>query len=121
MNIGFNELGIEPKRKVLYRNFHQISERIYLIEISRSSKKIFVLLFPNFEQPENYLFEIFAEKVASKLMSDNDNLFENLIEKFYVKFNKLQITGYHGKAITFHPPVQTSSSVPPQAKREKDN
>jgi hypothetical protein len=103
MNIGFNDVGIEAKRKVLYRNFHNISDKIYLVEISRTSKKIFVLLFPNFEQPENFLSEVFPEKLASKLMSDNDNLFENLIKKFYVKFNKLQIQGYHGKASTFHP------------------
>ena len=49
MNIGYNELGIENKRKVLYRNFHQISRRVYLVEISRNTKKIFILLFPNFE------------------------------------------------------------------------
>ena len=89
MNIGFNDFGIDAKRKVLYRNFHNISDKIYLIEISRSTKKIFVLLFPNFENPEAYMHEIFSEKIASKLMSDNDNLFENLIDKFYVKFDKL--------------------------------
>ena len=97
MNIGWNELGIEPKRKVLYRNFHQVDSKIYLIEISRNTKKVFILLFPNFEQPEQYLNEVFPEKVAMKLMNDNGNLFENLIKKFYVKFNKLQIDGYHGK------------------------
>ena len=25
LNIGYNELGIKPKRAVLYRNFHEIS------------------------------------------------------------------------------------------------
>lgn len=71
MNIGFNEFGIEKKRKVLYRNFHNISGKIYLVEISRNSKKIFILLFPNFETPEVYLHEVIAEKIASKLMTDN--------------------------------------------------
>ena len=98
MNIGWNELGIEPKRKVLYRNFHQVDFKIYLIEISRNTKKVFILLFPNFEQPEQYLSEVFPEKVAMKLMNDNNNLFENLVKNFYVKFNKLQIEGYHGKS-----------------------
>jgi hypothetical protein len=56
------------------------------------------LLFPNFERPEKYLSVVLAEKVASKLMNDNQNLFENLVAKFYIKFNRLQITGYHGKA-----------------------
>ena len=37
-----------------------------------------------------YILETFPEKVAAKLMQDNGNLFENLIEKFYIKFNKLQ-------------------------------
>ena len=36
MKVGYNELGIELNRKVLYRNFHQIGENIYLIEISRN-------------------------------------------------------------------------------------
>ena len=49
MCIGFNELGIDQKRKVLYRNFHNISGHIYLVEISRSKFKIFILVFPNFE------------------------------------------------------------------------
>lgn len=71
MHIGFNEIGVEKTRKVLYRNFHNISDRVYLVEISRNTRKIFILLFPNFEQPENYLHEVLAEKVASKLMSDN--------------------------------------------------
>lgn len=100
MNIGYNELGVEPKRKVLYRNFHSINGRIYLVEISRNPKKVFILLFPNFEQPEEYLSEVLAEKVAMKLMSDNLNLFENLVKNFYIKFNKLQIHGYHGKGFS---------------------
>lgn len=64
MNIGFNDLGMEPKRKVLYRNFHQVENKIYLVEISRSPKKIFILLFPNFEEPTMYLSLVFPEKVA---------------------------------------------------------
>jgi hypothetical protein len=56
------------------------------------------LLFPNFERPEKYLSVELAEKVATKLLNDNQNLFENLVAKFYIKFNRLQITGYHGKA-----------------------
>lgn len=62
MNIGFNELGIELKRQVLYRNFHQIGDQIYLVEISRNPKKVFILLFPNFEKPEEFLSEIMTEK-----------------------------------------------------------
>lgn len=52
MNIGANYDGIEPTRKVLYRNFHEIDSQVYLIEISRNKKKVFILLFPNFERPD---------------------------------------------------------------------
>lgn len=89
MNIGYNELGIEAKRKVLYRNFHQVSAKVYLIEISRTPKKVFFLMFPNFELPHEYLAEVMHEKVALKLMNDCDNNYENLVANFYVKFGKL--------------------------------
>jgi hypothetical protein len=56
--------GIDPKRKVLYRNFHSIDGKIYLIEISRNALKVFMLLFPNFEAPDIFLSEIMAEKKA---------------------------------------------------------
>lgn len=80
MNIGYNELGIQTKRAVLYRNFHEISNKVYLIEISRDKKKVFILLFENFEQPNKFIADAISEKIAAKLMSDNDNLFENLIK-----------------------------------------
>jgi hypothetical protein len=61
MNIGYNEEGVTQERQVLYRNFHQIPDdrsstggSIYLVEISRNAKKVFILVFPNFEQPEIY-------------------------------------------------------------------
>ena len=59
-----NDHCIDPKRKVLYRNFHDISGTIYLVEISRNSNKVFVLLFPNFEAPDIFLSEVIAEKKA---------------------------------------------------------
>ena len=55
MAIGFNESGIEMSRQVLYRNFHQINDVVYLCEISRNPRKVFILLFPNFEKPEEYI------------------------------------------------------------------
>jgi hypothetical protein len=36
LNIGYNELGILPNRVVLYRNFHKVCEKLYLVEISKS-------------------------------------------------------------------------------------
>ena len=97
MNIGYNEYGVEPKRTVLYRNFHEISGRIYLVEISRNPKKVFILLFENFEDPSSYIVEVLLEKIAQKLMNDCQNLFENLVQTFTVKYGKLQIQGYHTK------------------------
>ena len=64
MNIGYNELGIEPKRKVLYRNFHDIDGIIYLVEISRNNLKVFIILFPNYESPDIFLCEVMADKKA---------------------------------------------------------
>jgi hypothetical protein len=47
--------NIDDKRKVMYRNFHEISGVVYLCEISRNEKKVFVLLFPNFEKPDIFI------------------------------------------------------------------
>ena len=58
---------------------------------------MFILLFPNFERAEEYLKEILTDKQATKLMAECGNIFENFIANFYVKFGKLQITGFHGK------------------------
>jgi hypothetical protein len=52
MQIGWNDMGISVDRQVLYRNFHDISGKIFLVEISRTTKKVFFLLFPNFERPK---------------------------------------------------------------------
>jgi hypothetical protein len=89
MQVGWNDMGIEKDRQVLYRNFHDISGKIYLVEISRTSKKVFFLLFPNFEKPNNFLLEAMTEKQAMKLMSDSDNSFENIVGRLYIKFGRL--------------------------------
>ena len=93
---NFNQCSIDPKRKVLYRNFHDVQGKIYLVEISRNALKVFILLFPNFEVPDIFLHEVMSEKRAQKLMTESDNMFEELVKKFYVKYGKLQISGYHG-------------------------
>jgi hypothetical protein len=81
--------GIDPKRKVLYRNFHDVDGTIYLVEISRNALKVFIMLFPNFEIPDIYFHEILPEKRAQKLMTDSNNMFEELIKKFHFKYGKL--------------------------------
>jgi hypothetical protein len=75
LQIGYNELGIKPKRAVLYRNFHEISGKVYLIEISRDKKHVFFLLFENYEQPHSFIAEMLLEKIAMKLLQDNQNSF----------------------------------------------
>jgi hypothetical protein len=102
MQIGYNEEGIQPVRQVLYRNFHQVNDdrgsgHIYLVEISRSEKKVFILLFPNFETPEVYKSCHMTEKQATKLMSECGNVFDEFIKKFFIKFDRLQIEGFHTK------------------------
>ena len=102
MQIGYNELGIKPKRAVLYRNFHEISGKVYLIEISRDKKHVFFLLFENYEQPHSFIAEMLLEKIAMKLLQDNQNSFERFIGQFSVKFGKLQIAGYHTHSKSQH-------------------
>lgn len=86
---NYEEHGIDPKRKVLYRNFHDVDGTIYLVEISRNALKVFILLFPNFEAPDIFLCESMAEKKAQKLMAESNNMFEELVTKFHVKYGKL--------------------------------
>lgn len=89
--------GIDPKRKVLYRNFHDIKGMIYLIEISRNAKRIFIVLFPNYERPEIFVCDTLSEKIFQKLLTDANGVFDNLIaQNFRVKYGRLHILGYHG-------------------------
>ena len=119
MNIGFNDSGIEMSRQVLYRNFHQIEDSVYLVEISRNPKKVFILLFPNFERPDEYIKEVLTDKIATKLMAESGNIFENFIASFYVKYSKLQIRGYHGKGGV--PQFTNNRTVSPGQKRMMSN
>ena len=63
--------GIDSDRKVLYRNFHEISGVVYLVEISRNKTKTIILLFPNYEKPDIFTLQSISEKIFMKLMSDN--------------------------------------------------
>lgn len=87
---------------MLYRNFHQVNDdrggsHIYLVEISRNEKRVFILLFPNFETPEVYKCCHMTEKQATKLMSECGNVFDEFVKKFFIKYDKLQIEGFHTK------------------------
>jgi len=99
---------------VLYRNFHEICGKIYLVEISRNRKKAFIILFENFEEPHNFIAETLTIKVALKLMNDNDHIFEKLIGQFYIKFGNLRIGGYHGarRPFVYQPPEKNTFQSP---------
>lgn len=101
---------IDPDRKVLYRNFHEIGSKFrvaYLVEISRSKTKLFILLFPNFEKPEMFLHQILNSKIGERLLALVDNVFENFIQTFDIKFGKLVLGNYHFKAKSRPPPHQS--------------
>jgi len=94
MAIKNSNTYIDPKRKVLYRNFHEIGDKVkivYLVEISSNAHKIYVILFPNFEKTEVHIAEIIPIKIAERLISSCNNVFEKFIETMTVKFGKLMI------------------------------
>jgi len=91
------ENGIDPKRKVLYRNFHEIGGIVYLTEFSRNDKKVFIILFPNFEKPDFFISQILSDKIFSKLLYELNGVYELFVSKsLKLKYGKLWIEGYHG-------------------------
>ena len=111
---------IDPKRKVLYRNFHQIGKLdvVYLVEISKTPLKTFILLFPNFEQPDLFIYEVLSDKIANKLLFQSNFVYDVFIQSFSIKFGKLWIDGYHGKAVD---PRKARSVAPGQVKYYESN
>ncbi len=45
MPIGYNDFGADNDRKLLYCNYHTVSDDLYKVEISRTKQKVFVILF----------------------------------------------------------------------------
>lgn len=87
--IGFNTVGMDETRKVLYRNFHEISDNCYLVEISRNKTKVFLCLFENYATPDVFIVEALPEKLAFSLMARHNNLFEEFVGSFYIVYGKL--------------------------------
>ncbi len=58
-------------------------------------RKIFVIAFPNYEKTELNQIIVLPEKVAIKLMNENNNLFEEFIGRLYFRFGKLLMHGFH--------------------------
>ena len=63
------------------------------------------------------MHETLTDKQATKLMAECGNVFENFIALFYVKFNKLQITGFHGKQNNI--PQRSNKTVSPGRRAAK--
>jgi len=84
LKLGFNELGADEDRKVLYRDLHLIAGVEYLVEISKSKTKVFILLFSDFKP--TLLRIALPQKLAFKLIDDDYPLF---ITTLYVKYGKL--------------------------------
>lgn len=110
LRIGYNQHGAPDKRAVLYRNFHEIDRHIFLVEISRTDRKVFAILFPNFEEPTVHLSQSLPVKVAYKLMADNQNSFEKFIQQFTVKFGHFRIGGYDAKRVEYAQSALTKAS-----------
>ena len=88
----------DPNRQVLYRNFHEIGGNfkvVYLVEISRSKHKFFLILFPNFEKPSIYLNIILSYKIGEKLLSYVNNVFEDFIQTIDVRYGNIVLQNYH--------------------------
>jgi hypothetical protein len=51
--------------------------------------KMIFLLFEDYFVPKNFIAEVIPMKIAFKLMNGQDNLYENFVNGFYVKFGKL--------------------------------
>ena len=99
LDVGYNEYQMDSTRKVLYRNFHEINSKVYLVEISRNKTKVFICLFEDYENPNNFIAQVLSEKLAFYMMRKHNNQFEAFVAKFSVVYNKLQIEGYHPKVI----------------------
>lgn len=80
---------MDETRKVLYRNFHEISGKVFLVEISRNKTKVFICLFENYASPDEFIAESLSEKLAFSLMAKHNNLFENFIQSFYIAYGRL--------------------------------
>lgn len=73
----------------MYRNFHDVSGNVYLVEISKLKYKVFIILFENYANPDLFIAEALPEKLAYSLMAKHDNIFENFVSSFYIAYGKL--------------------------------
>lgn len=72
-------------------------------------------MFPNFEVPDIYLNCLLSEKQAQKLMTDCNNMFEEFVKRFYIRYGKLQIEGFHN--LNYNP-LRNVKSVSPQRRQQ---
>lgn len=97
MLIKFLRDKLESNRKVLYRNFQEISQwysrseqspqkqqfKKYLVEIciSKDRKYINIILFPDYDDTETFLFENLTYKIFSKFLFDSNGLYFDFVSK----------------------------------------
>jgi hypothetical protein len=76
LDIGFNA-KIEPKRKVIYRNIHMISDLTSLVEISRSKTHCYIIVVPpkaDSEEINPYARPLAWKLNAVSIENNNGNL-----------------------------------------------
>ena len=77
------------------------SKKVYLFEISIASdkKNIFVIMFPNYEDPHVYLFGKLPHKIFCKLLNESSGMYSDFIlSNIEVRYNRIWIHGFHGKS-----------------------
>lgn len=115
--------GVDPKRRVMYRNYHNIKMakhlimdmqrkrrrafhvqeppniQTHLVEIasSQDKKNVFIIMFPHFDDTQVYMKECLPIKLFNKLLNDNEGLFSNLINNnLEIRYGRIWVWGYHG-------------------------
>ena len=85
--------GIDNDRKVLYRNIAEIGDlkSSFLVEISKSKKKLFILLMDPTDKSKKIIHESLSIKIGEKLLIDVDGSFEDFIKTIQIRFGKIWI------------------------------
>lgn len=72
IEIGYNDFGADDWRTVMYRNFHEVSEKMYLVEISKSKTKVFCIIFEDYTNPGKFMGSSIPDKIAMKMIIDRE-------------------------------------------------
>jgi hypothetical protein len=73
-----------------------VSKKVYLVEISKSKHKLFCVICEDYNNPLKFMGCDIPIHVGNKMIfSECEGDFEKFAKKFFVKFGKLQVTGFH--------------------------